>query len=477
MGCFDFLKKEDPQVNQANLPCLTVNARKVEFVIPSTIPPPKKGVVVPRVDDNAKHCALNDLLPFLRDTFPSHRGVFVPSAKELKTVLTQARKGKRGRFYSYQHAGAAARARAEFLPLSVFLPLLNVALLSAAEVDSLHVLLVARLDTNPPPTAQVASTKSAQQDFEDKMAAAGVSQITTTMVAPFSPVCTPKAGPSQQKAPMLGDTVQLQSFNDDTSRSFSPAPGGSGNEKDSTKDGGETKEGSALAAAMATAAIAAAAKAAAKRERRREKKRKLKEAALRSLDQMEQNYQLISQKFENMIVENKSLLVSPRLPGAEEVAGTKSPGQQDVRPGSAVPGGDSISVREALLQQQAKHLAERRERMKGQKLDRFKLLRETSKLTYSMPRWRHVAAGVTDPQPEYVLGGKRLFRLVARLVLHFYAKPILKVRKRRLEDKGGLMEEFARSSQLFFDICSGWVGKVVQIPLMSILQVSRTSYL
>jgi hypothetical protein len=243
-----------------------------------------------------------------------------------------------------------------------------------------------------------------------------------------------------------------------------------------------------------------------KREQKKEQKKKKKLLKLQAavaaarvkqqqLQQMEQNYQRISRQFEAMIAENKTLLVSPRTsittidPDLEhdqehdqQQVESKPPllvvhSEQDkdlththTHPHTHAET-DSLSVREAVLQQQSELLADKRAKMMKHKHEITKLLNESSTLTVAIPRWRHEAAGNKDPTPSLILGGKRLFRVIALMVLHFYAKPILKVRKRRVESKEVLLKEFALSSKLFFDICSGWVGRVVQVPLLSILKV------
>jgi hypothetical protein len=91
--------------------------------------------------------------------------------------------------------------------------------------------------------------------------------------------------------------------------------------------------------------------------------------------------------------------------------------------------------------------------------------------TYRMPLWRHRLAGTRNPLPESVMRGKQLFRMAARLVLHFYVQPQLRVQQRRQGRKNADLDALMKNLILFLEACGTWLGKAVKLPVASILQV------
>jgi hypothetical protein len=221
-------------------------------------------------------------------------------------------------------------------------------------------------------------------------------------------------------------------------------------------------------------------------EHGRRRKKRLQQVVERSVRAMELNYLRINQQFEAMIAQNQALLASPRSLEQEQVEEEGGKGGGDEEQKQRVRDRDRDKGA-GVLQQQTRALAARRERRREQKKDILLLLASSgsASATFAVPRWRLQLEAESRDTPDTslftpvqklgpVLGGKRLFRLVARLVLHFYAKPVLNVRRRQLETRAARQQEFHRASEGFFESCSAWLGRVVQVPLASLRQVSAS---
>jgi hypothetical protein len=103
--------------------------------------------------------------------------------------------------------------------------------------------------------------------------------------------------------------------------------------------------------------------------------------------------------------------------------------------------------------------------------DKIDSLLNNEKLEFKIPRWKHELNGNMNPKPELVLKGRGLFRMVARLVLYFYAKPIVRVRIMRIMGRDMLKEELTKATLLSLDTCASWLTHAVKVPLASIVQV------
>ena len=433
MGLFGFGKKADPSLDQASLECIVCHDQKIEFVIDSA--------------ESEKYCSLNDLLSFFQATFRSHKAVFSVHGKEVKKIISQAKKAKQIRKFMYlKYVSTGQREKTDFYPLVLFLPLFNVGLMSADEVESLNSVLRKRLNMSSSrssvPIAPLAPTAAAtaKKDGvdEDERSVTPVEIIT-------GDIGTPTNGGNN----LVVDT-QLLSFNENNSSTFSPMPGSLDTEvkEQANSDSANTVNSKA-----------------------EKKKKKLKKVVELNLKEIEENYMKINLKFESMIAENKALLVSPRpLQGVDDLPSDQ---QSEKKDDAQVDTGAADDGWQHQLKKQEQFLADRKAKRLENKNEIVSLLEARSEevLSFPMPAWRHKLAGNNNPAPAMVLRGKSLFRVAAMVVLHFYAKPILNVRRRRREGKNVMLKEFSQSTKLFFDICSSWVGKKVQIPLSSILKV------
>lgn len=88
-----------------------------------------------------------------------------------------------------------------------------------------------------------------------------------------------------------------------------------------------------------------------------------------------------------------------------------------------------------------------------------------------LPLWRHRLRGTINPKPEEVLKGKSMFRVAYYMVMHFYVKPRLSVQNRKAQTKSSEMDSLLKSLLLFIDNTSHWLGKLIKIPISSIIQV------
>ena len=414
--CCCFGKRAGPAVEEAKMDNITIHDQKLCYVVDS--------------GSDEKYCAVEDILTFLQNNFNSHKTIFSPMNKNVKGILKKVKKNKKIRRYNYVRINnPKSGKRTEFCPLSTFLPLINVADLNSTEVTSLYILLLGRLDASPPPFP-TASRTQAWSDGQPKKFHAENKDIEMESVVAFSDIGSPS-----KETGIKQEILALDSFKGVDSTCKTPKASEERNNELTTNNDGK--------------------------KNKKKAKNRLKRIVKMNVKELENNFRVISERFEKLIDENKSVLSSPRPLDNKENNSTDANGS-----------GKEKDAKEIELEQQAKFLADRRAKRMSNKNKIVELIEGTEKLTYAMPRWRHEMLGNLNPRPEYILRGKKLFRLIARIVLHFYVKPMLNVRQKKFQDRYNLMKEFSRSTKLFFDICCGWMGKLMYIPVTSILQVA-----
>jgi hypothetical protein len=114
----------------------------------------------------------------------------------------------------------------------------------------------------------------------------------------------------------------------------------------------------------------------------------------------------------------------------------------------------------------------RRERDEDEKKLKSYFKRRGPQTLTLLPLWRHQLAGEYNPPADCVLKGKRLFLAVAWGILTVYCRPQLSIRRRRLQQRENYRSDFAKTLSLFIDACSGWMGKIVRVPIVSLAHVS-----
>lgn len=124
---------------------------------------------------------------------------------------------------------------------------------------------------------------------------------------------------------------------------------------------------------------------------------------------------------------------------------------------------DSFRMKELRRNEERKKRAEAR--------DKIDSLLNNENLEFKIPRWKHELNGNKDPKPELVLKGKSLFRMAARVVLYFYAKPIVRVRIMRIMGRNQLKEDLTKATLLSLDTCASWLTSTTKVPITSIVQV------
>ena len=94
-----------------------------------------------------------------------------------------------------------------------------------------------------------------------------------------------------------------------------------------------------------------------------------------------------------------------------------------------------------------------------------------------LPLWRHRLRGNINPKSEEILKGKSLFRVACIVVLYFYVKPQISILNRKSQTRSSEMDSLLKSILLFLDNSGHWIGKVVRLPISSIIQVFFISFL
>jgi hypothetical protein len=88
-----------------------------------------------------------------------------------------------------------------------------------------------------------------------------------------------------------------------------------------------------------------------------------------------------------------------------------------------------------------------------------------------MPLWRHKLNGRLDPPPETILKGKRLLRLIVRVVLYMFVRPTVAVMRRKLNAREVDRKDLQKTLKLLAGSFDDWLGKLVQLPVTSVAQV------
>jgi hypothetical protein len=96
---------------------------------------------------------------------------------------------------------------------------------------------------------------------------------------------------------------------------------------------------------------------------------------------------------------------------------------------------------------------------------------ESSTMLKRLPRWKHRLVGNMRPLPSEVLGGIKLFRIIAWSIVVVAIRPKLAIRKRKLKFKDRNMTDLSRKLYYFADLACSWLGKFVNIPFISVENV------
>ena len=88
-----------------------------------------------------------------------------------------------------------------------------------------------------------------------------------------------------------------------------------------------------------------------------------------------------------------------------------------------------------------------------------------------LPLWRHKLNGNPNPAPETVLKGKRLFRVIVKSLLNMFIKPTIMKLKRTMASRESERRDLQRSLKLISDSFDDWIGKLVHLPVSSVVQV------
>jgi len=129
---------------------------------------------------------------------------------------------------------------------------------------------------------------------------------------------------------------------------------------------------------------------------------------------------------------------------------------------------------EASIQEKSKKKAEDKKRRQELKSRIDSLLQST--VHEKKPLWRHKLKGNHNPLPEHIMKGKQLFRVVGRMVLDFYVKPMLSLQLKQQLRKHLDADALYKNILLFLDSCGIWIGRAVKLPISSIIQDNTLNF-
>lgn len=105
------------------------------------------------------------------------------------------------------------------------------------------------------------------------------------------------------------------------------------------------------------------------------------------------------------------------------------------------------------------------------------LLKHTESKPMRMPLWRHRFLKndpLYNPPPELILKGKSLWRTIVTAMIGLYFKPMLVTNKRKLRMKDKQKADLLRNLLIYSETVGEWTGKLVQLPIASIIQVKSS---
>jgi hypothetical protein len=88
-----------------------------------------------------------------------------------------------------------------------------------------------------------------------------------------------------------------------------------------------------------------------------------------------------------------------------------------------------------------------------------------------LPKWKHLLNNNFHPAPNKVMKSYRLFRAIAWAVVHMITNPIISINRRKSKYIERDKREFKHTLDLFTETLDDWMGKLIQLPLASIVQV------
>jgi hypothetical protein len=134
---------------------------------------------------------------------------------------------------------------------------------------------------------------------------------------------------------------------------------------------------------------------------------------------------------------------------------------------------DQNKMTEAEREQKKKLKMEEKQKRQKLKLQMDSLIR--GQILNILPRWRHRLRGNWNPKPEEILKGKSLFRVGYLMVMYFYVKPRHAIQHRKAQTKSSEMDSFLKSLLLLIDNTGHWIGKLIKLPISSIIQVDSSA--
>jgi hypothetical protein len=92
------------------------------------------------------------------------------------------------------------------------------------------------------------------------------------------------------------------------------------------------------------------------------------------------------------------------------------------------------------------------------------------------PLWRHKLLGNHTPPKATIISGRKLFRVIAWSVVVMIISPLNLVYQRKKKKAESSRRELDKSLRIMLESFAEWMGKVVQLPLVSIVQDSTLNF-
>jgi hypothetical protein len=96
---------------------------------------------------------------------------------------------------------------------------------------------------------------------------------------------------------------------------------------------------------------------------------------------------------------------------------------------------------------------------------------ENKSALHMLPLWKHKANGNNNPPRHLIMNNYRLFRIVAQAIFCLVVIPQSNIYKRRKAVMAHNKNEFSRTLHVVVESLGEWMGKIVQLPISSVVTV------
>ena len=93
------------------------------------------------------------------------------------------------------------------------------------------------------------------------------------------------------------------------------------------------------------------------------------------------------------------------------------------------------------------------------------------------PLWRHRLAGLSNPPPDLLITGPQLFRAVVKAIIGLIIRPRLLIFHRKTSTQTKERRVLSKTLNVLSDSITEWMGKLVQVPVSTLVQVNNKTKL